>query len=360
MSRSSPSDRFRCVPSRRVSGVVCSLLTTLALGLGVSAPSTALAETNAASAKVAAPAVVERSEQELAVRGIYVQQLTAQNPKKLRYLIERAKKAGLNTFVVDLWSTSPAYARGVKTIQEAGLTFVPRIIMFPDGAKDQRQVDDPALREHRWRLADFALGLGAKDIQLDYIRFSSRNEPSPDNADKIVEVLRFFRKRIEQRGARLQIDIFGEVSYGPSVRIGQDMQRFAPELDAVCPMLYPSHFEPHEQTVKAPYRTVHGALTALERQMRKHPIPIYAYIEPFNYRHKMSDAEREVYVEAQLEAVLDSSAQGFYVWSVGNYYDHLFNVLERRARNRDKAPSVAGPFASSAVPATGPRPLVSR
>jgi hypothetical protein len=330
------SDRGPRNLSCRTRRVVCRLLTTLALGLGMSVPSTALAETNAVSVKPSGVEVASRSERDLAVRGIYVQQLTAQNPKKLRYLIQRAKRAGLNTFVVDLWSTSQEYARGVKLMQEEGITFIPRIIMFPDGAKDERQVADRALLEQRWRLADFALGLGAKDIQLDYIRFSSRNQPSPENADKIIEVLRFFRKRIEQRGARLQIDVFGEVSYGPSLRIGQDMQRFAPELDAVCPMLYPSHFEPHQQTVKAPYRTVHGALTALERQIRKSPIPIYAYIEPFNYRHKMSDAEREVYVEAQLQAVLDSSAQGFYVWSVGNYYDHLFNVLERRARNGSK------------------------
>jgi hypothetical protein len=349
MSHLSHCERSRSATLRRARGVICNLLTTLVLGLGVSVPDAALAETNAVSAKTHAPEVGERSEADLPVRGIYVQQLTAQNPKKLRQLIDRAKRAGLNTFVVDLWSKSPEYARGIKTIQEAGITFVPRIIMFPDGAKDERQVADPELREQRWRLADFALGLGAKDIQLDYIRFSSRNEPSPENADKIIEVLRFFRQRIEQRGARLQIDVFGEVSYGPSVRIGQDMQRFAPELHAVCPMLYPSHFEPHEQTVKAPYRTVHGALTALERQIRKTPIPIYAYIEPFNYRHKMSDAEREVYVEAQLEAVLDSSAQGFYVWSVGNYYDHLFNVLERRARDRNKT-LVEGALASSAAP----------
>lgn len=343
------SDRRPRNLSCRARGVMCNLLTTLALGLGMSMPTTALAETNAVAVKLSGVEVASRSERDLAVRGIYVQQLTAQNPKKLRYLIQRAKRAGLNTFVIDLWSTSPQYAQGVKIIQEAGITFIPRIIMFPDGAKDERQVADRKLLEQRWRLADFALGLGAKDIQLDYIRFSSRNEPSPENADKIIEVLRFFRNRIEQRGARLQIDVFGEVSYGPSLRIGQDMQRFAPEVDAVCPMLYPSHFEPHQQTVKAPYRTVHGALTALDRQIRKSPIPIYAYIEPFNYRHKMSDAEREVYVEAQLEAVLDSSAQGFYVWSVGNYYDHLFNVLERRARNGNKT-AADGALASSATP----------
>jgi hypothetical protein len=284
-----------------------------------------------ASAQTAA-----RGEQDLAVRGIYVQQQTAQEPKKLRYLIANALKVGLNTFVVDLWGRSPGYAEGIKMIQAAGLNYVPRITIFPDGARPG-QVDDQQLLEKRWRLVDYALSLGAKDIQLDYIRFSSKNAPSPQNADKIVNVLRFFRQRIEQRGARMQIDVFGEVSYGPSERIGQDMRRFAPELDAVCPMLYPSHFEPYKETAKTPYQTVHGALVALERQTRGHSLPVYAYIEPFNYRHRMSDDERAVYLEAQLQAVLDSAAQGFYVWSVGNHYDILFNVLDRRATQRQNA-----------------------
>lgn len=326
-------------------------LTTLALSLGVGVPSAALAETHVTRASLGAEAAAPRSERDLAVRGIYVHQLSAQSPKKLRYLIDNALKAGLNTFVVDLWARNEQYIQGIKTIQAAGLSYVPRVTIFPDGAKEG-QVDDRALLEKRWALIDYALKLGAKDIQLDYIRFSSKNEESAENASKILEVLKFFRQRIEARGARMQIDIFGEVSYAPSTRIGQDIGRFAPELDAVCPMLYPSHFEPHEQTAKAPYRTVHGALTALERQTRKSPIPIYAYIEPFNYRHKMSDAERGVYLEAQLQAVLDSSAKGFYVWSVGNYYDILFNLLQRRARDRDQnvRDSKTSPMSASNTP----------
>lgn len=297
------------------------------------------------SSQTASAQTPPRFEEDLAVRGIYVQQLTAQDPKKLRYLIANALNVGLNTFVVDLWGRAPGYAEGIKMIQKAGLSYVPRITIFPDGARPG-QVDDRKLLEKRWALVDYALTLGAKDIQLDYIRFSSKNSPSPENADKIIGVLRFFKQRIEQRGARMQIDIFGEVSYGPSERIGQDMRRFAPELDAVCPMLYPSHFEPFKETAKAPYETVHGALAALSRQTQANPIPVYAYIEHFNYRYRMSDAERAVYFEAQLQAVLDSGAQGFYVWSVGNHYDILFNVLDRRAAAR-RSPPPAGKVASS-------------
>ena len=168
---------------------------------------------------------------------------------------------------------------------------------------------------------------------------------------KVLAVIRFFRQRIRERGARLQIDVFGEVSYAPSIHIGQDMRLFAPELDAVCPMLYPSHFEPYRETALAPYATVHGALVALERQTKNSPLPMYPFIEHFNYRHRMTDAERAVYFEAQLEAVLNSSAQGFYVWSVGNHYDILFAVLERRARERrERSPLAAVPDSAAPIP----------
>lgn len=324
----------------------CSVLALSALALG--APSAAFAQSSAIAAAapvVAGPAAAPpegapapaRTEQDLVVRGIYLQQLTAQNPKRLKRLIEKSLKAGINTFVVDVWSKTPGYSRAIQTIQEAGIHYVPRVTMFPDGARGGQHTDK-ALLEHRWGLVDYAISLGAKDVQLDYIRFSSQNGNSPENATKILDVIRSFRERIEQRGARLQIDVFGEVAYGPSTHIGQDMQRFAPALHAVCPMLYPSHFEPHEATAKDPYGTVHGALLALDRQIEQNPIPVYAYIEPFNYRHKMSDAERSVYFDAQIQAVLDSKAQGFYVWSAGNYYDIVFNVLGRRAAERSRAP----------------------
>jgi hypothetical protein len=328
-----------------------SVLVLLAQVLGASAPGLAQAETGptplwpAAAARPAAPpeaAVPERaarSEQDLAVRGIYLQQLTAQNPKRLRRLIDRALKVGINTFVVDVWGRSPKYVEAVKTIHEAGLSYVPRVTIFPDGASPE-QVSDQKLLEQRWSLIDYALSLGAKDVQLDYIRFSVRNADSPENANKILQVLRFFRDRIEQRGARLQIDVFGEAAYAPSTHIGQDVQRFAPALHAICPMLYPSHFEPYQQTAKEPYRTVHGALTALDRQIQANPIPVYAYIESFNYRHGMNDTERSDYFEEQIRAVLDSPAQGFYVWSAGNYYDIVFSVLQRRALERSKVPVV--------------------
>lgn len=323
------------------------LFATLLLGLSPSTTGSALAQVPFEAPDAAPAAPISRSEASLAIRGIYVQQGTAQDEKKLHGLIDQAKAAGVNTFVVDLWRPSRDYPKAIEAIQRAGLRFVPRITLFPDGASPE-QVDDRRLLERRWRLIDHALELGAKDIQLDYIRFSSRNAPSAENASKILGVIRFFRQRIHERGAALQIDIFGEVSYAPSIRIGQDMRLFAAEIDAVCPMLYPSHFEPYRETAKAPYETVNAAILALERQTKHHPIPIYPFIEHFNYRYRMTEAERAAYFEAQLEAVLNSSAQGFYVWSVGNHYEIPFAVLQRRARERGEPSPVAGATPSPA------------
>lgn len=362
-----PSNRLTSTPSSRLrcAGLV-ALLTTLTLGLGSSVPARAESHPGPAlggdppvapagavvegAAAARAPAAsfpptpaASRTEESLVVRGIYIQQATVQDDKRLRELIERSKQAGINTFVVDLWRRSPDYPGAVKAIQDAGLRWVPRITMFPDGARPG-QIDDRQLLERRWSLVEHALSLGATDVQLDYIRFSSKNAASKENATKVREVLRFFRQRLKERGARLQIDVFGEVSYGPSMRIGQDMGLFAPELDAVCPMLYPSHFEPYKETAKTPYQTVYGAISALERQTRHHPLPIYPFIEHFNYRYRMTEEQRAEYFEAQLQAVLSSQAQGFYVWSVGNYYDIVFDVLERRARQRGEgAPLAAAP-----------------
>lgn len=345
----SPTPSNRPTPKtgpRRIRTRLGTLLTTLALGLGSSVPATSRAEEARGSAPLPSAPASERTEDSLTVRGIYLQQTTVQDEKRLHELIDKAKRAGFNTFVVDLWSRSPEYAPAIKAIQDAGLRFVPRVTMFPDGARPG-QIDDRQLLEKRWKLVEYALSLGATDIQLDYIRFSSRNAPSPENATKVREVLRFFRQRLKERGARLQIDVFGEVSYGPSIRIGQDMGLFAPELDAVCPMLYPSHFEPYKETAKTPYQTVYGAITALERQTHASPLPIYPFIEHFNYRYRMTEEQRAAYFEAQLQAVLTSGAQGFYIWSVGNYYDIPFNVLERRARERSErsAPVAVAPSA---------------
>jgi hypothetical protein len=144
-----------------------------------------------------------------------------------------------------------------------------------------------------------------------------------------MEVLRFMKKRVNERGGRLQIDVFGEVGYGPSLHIGQDMSLFAPEIDSVCPMVYPSHYEPYEEHFQQPYQTVHSSLVGIQKQMGAARVPVLAYIELFNHRFKLSSEARVEYIRAQLRAVREAKAEGWIAWSAGNRYDVLFDLLRR-------------------------------
>jgi hypothetical protein len=261
-------------------------------------------------------------------QGIYLQQNTVLSPKRLEYLMDNALDVGVDMLVVDLWSRQGKYKKAIDRIHERGLKYVPRITMFADGGNHE-QVHDRTIWEERWKLAQYALELGAKDIQLDYIRYSSKNAASPQNALDIREVLRFFKKRINERGGRLQIDVFGEVGYGPSLHIGQDMSLFAPEIDVVCPMVYPSHYRPYEEHVQQPYETVHSSLVGIRRQMGATKIPVFAYIELFNHRFKLTTEERVGYIRAQLRAAREAQADGWIAWSAGNRYDILFDLLRR-------------------------------
>jgi hypothetical protein len=204
-------------------------------------------------------------------------------------------------------------------------------VLFPDGG-NQKQLRDPAYWEERWKFVEYALSLGLERIQLDYVRYSSRTEPSPDNATDVARVVKFFGDRVRQRGARLEIDVFGEVAFRTSTRIGQDIRMLAPEIDAVCPMVYPSHYEPFEEHSSKPFDTVYDSLVALQSRMGEHAVPVHAYLEMFNYRVPMSRAARADYLEAQLDAVDEANAEGWYVWSASNRYDILFQTLARRAK----------------------------
>lgn len=294
-------------------------------------------------ARPATAAGVEPPKPGYSMQGIYLQHYTAMTPKRLEYLIDNALDVGVDTLVVDLWSRTKNYQKAIARIQERGLKYVPRIVMFAEGGNRQ-QVHDQAIWEERWKLAEYALDLGAKDVQLDYIRYSSKTTPSPQNALDIREVLRFMKKRVNQRGGQLQIDVFGEVGYGPSVHIGQDMSLFAGEIDAVCPMVYPSHYRPYEEHVNQPYETVLSSLAGIQRQMGASSVPVFAYIELFNHRFKLSPEQRVEYIRAQLRAVREAKAQGWIAWSAGNRYDILFNVLRRY---RDEAAPVIAASAAA-------------
>ncbi len=264
-------------------------------------------------------------------KGIYLTQYMAENPDKLNYLLRQAKATGINTFVIDHDYYSSHYAAAIAKVKAAGIKVVTRIVVFTDGGNAQ-QVRSQAHWLEIFKYAEEAIKAGTDTIQLDYIRYSSKQPANPQHAKDVYQVIKWFKTKINAEHTPMEIDIFGEVSYYPSMHIGQDIKMFADSVDGVNPMVYPSHFWPYQKYSAEPYNTINNSLNALVAQFDgKPPFKVHAFIEAANYHYikKTSNAEKQQYLLKEIRAVEDAKGvSGWYVWSANNVYDNLFQVLK--------------------------------
>ncbi len=263
-------------------------------------------------------------------KGIYLTQYTMEKKDKLDYFLREAKEAGINTFVIDHDYYSSHYAPAMAKIKAAGIKTVARIVVFSDGG-NYEQIHSKAHWEEKLKFINEAIKAGADVIQLDYIRYSSKQPANPQHAKDVYQVIKWFKEKISAQKVPMEIDIFGEVSYYPSMHIGQDIKLFADSVDGVNPMVYPSHFWPYQKYSADPYKTINNSLKALlEHFDGNPPFKIHAFIEAANYHYlkKTSNAQKQKYLLEEIRAVEDANVSGWYVWSANNVYDNLFHVLK--------------------------------
>lgn len=265
------------------------------------------------------------------IKGIYITQSTLENSKRLMYLIDKAKATGINTFVVDFQKLTKAYQKNIVLVKQNNLRYVARIVIFTDGGS-AAEVSSQAHWDKKYQLMKQAVALGAQEIQLDYIRYNTRQPPSPRNAQNVIKVIRWYKEKLAAMNVPMQADIFGITSFREEKRIGQNAKLIGQEVDALCPMVYPSHYEPYKIHAVTPYETVYSSLNSLKKQFNNQiPFKLYPYIELSNYRYPLSPQQRHNYIRAQLKAVKDARADGWYAWSPNNLYDHLFYVLQQKS-----------------------------
>lgn len=262
-------------------------------------------------------------------KGIYLTQSTLEDTPYLNYLIQHSKAVGINTFIVDMERPSARYHENLALLKKNNISYVARIVMFPGGGT-KAQIKNPAVWQKKYALVKQAVAWGADQIQLDYIRYDTLQRPSPQNARDILAIIQWYKNKLDADKIPLQLDIFGIASFGPSVYIGQDIKLFSSSVNAICPMVYPSHFEPYRQHAVTPYDTIYEALESLRDQFDEGELPfkLYPYIELSNYRYPLNHQKRLSYILAEIRAAEDADADGWYVWSPHNEYDPLFEVLE--------------------------------
>src|SRR3990167_3972188 len=277
-------------------------------------------------------------------KGIYLTQYNLEQPDKLDYLIRESKASGINTFVIDHEYYSSRYAPAIAKVKSAGIKVVTRVVVFPKGGTKE-QIESQAYLENKLKLMYEAIKAGSDAIQLEFIRYSSKGAADPQKAKDIYKIIQWYKAKINAQGVPMEIDIFGEVSYYPSMHIGQDIKMFSDSVDVVNPMVYPSHYWPYQKYSAEPYKTVNNSLNSLVEQFDgKPPFKIRAFIEAANYHYlkQTTNAQKQQYLLQQIRAVEDAKGvSGWYVWSANNVYENLFVVLKaNKTKTADSAETI--------------------
>jgi hypothetical protein len=305
------------------------------------------------------------------VRGVHVTMALAGLPGKLNEYVAM-KAAGLNTIELDvkdenglvgfpvnvplaheIGSSKRYYdaQRAVATIHAAGLYLVGRVVTFEDpllaaGAPQLaiRRADgsrwlnsaglgwtnpyDRRVWKYNVDIAAQAAKLGFDEIQFDYVRFPSDGDISQirypgKHAQPMGWTVPMFAKyaqgRLKPLGVRISVDVFG-LSATRDLGIGQFPRRIARYVDAIYPMVYPSHYVSGEYNIidpdSRPGTTVAYSLRDFRNAVRGESTKLIPWLQDFSLRRTYTLAD----VQDQIQAARLEHTKGFMLWNASGLY----------------------------------------
>jgi len=305
------------------------------------------------------------------VRGVHVTMALAGLPGKIKEYVAM-KEAGLNAIELDvkdengeigfpvgvplarrIGSAKRYYdaERTVATIHAAGLYLIGRVVTFEDPALSAgvpqfaiRRADgsrwlnsaglgwtnpyDKRVWKYNVDIAVQAAKLGFDEIQFDYVRFPSDGDISQirypgKHAQPMGWTIPMFAKYAQQRlkplGVRLSVDVFG-LSATRNLGIGQFPRRIARYVDAIYPMVYPSHYVSGEYNIvdpdSRPGTTVAYSLRDFRKAMRGHATKLIPWLQDFSLGRTYTLAD----VRDQIQAARLEHTKGFMLWNGTGLY----------------------------------------
>ena len=183
-----------------------------------------------------------------------------------------------------------------------------------------------------WRynvdLAAAAVKAGFDEIQFDYVRFPSDGDISliryPGTHTQsmrwtIPAFVQYAGKRLHPLGARVSVDVFG-LSANRDLGIGQLPRRVSRYVDAVYPMVYPSHFSSGEYGISdpnaAPGETVTRSLQDFQRALEGRKARLTPWLQDFSLGRTYDEED----VLAQVAAARGLHTRGFLLWNPEGLY----------------------------------------
>ena len=193
---------------------------------------------------------------------------------------------------------------------------------------------DPSNTEFHKYILDLsyeAYELGFDEINLDYIRFPTDglNNPvytlSKDKVKKdvITNFVKYMYENLNSKSIPLSIDVFGQiVSDNNDMGIGQYYEDLLPYVDAILPMVYPSHFYPGYKNLKSPesspYDTINLSIT--DALNRRNAINMTTEIRPWIQDFSIEVNYDATMVQAQINALKNLGINSFMIWDPKNQY----------------------------------------
>lgn len=298
--------------------------------------------------------------------------------RKLSQLLSTIRKCGLNAVVIDMkddfgnihFPTKNATAVEIRAagrplhvgsilgkLKRGGVYAIARVVVFKDErlfkAYDNRYAIRNAQTKKPWEgkpkeywvdphsefvqaynisLAHELEVLGFDEIQFDYVRFPSDGPTQlcsyryreKNDAFKSEVLCDFLARAKQELKIPVSVDIYGfNAWYRFGNWIGQDIEEIARYADAICPMVYPSHFGSQfygaYEGDEHPYRIVRDS-GMRARALAGDGVPIRPYLQAFKM---LSPTWGPGYIRAQLRGAFESRCGGYTFWNSSGKYEML-------------------------------------
>jgi len=305
------------------------------------------------------------------VRGVHVTMSLANQPGKLdEYLaipgltaleLDVKDETGKVGFLMPAGTlarkdgASQPYYRAVDAVRKArgaGVYLIGRVVVFEDPTLTAARPDlaiqhsdgsvwvnnaglgwanpyDTRVWKYVVGIAEAAARAGFDEIQFDYVRFPSDGpietavfpgKTAEPMGWTIARFAHYAARKLHPLGVRVSLDVFG-LSATRDLGIGQVPGRLAKYVDAVYPMVYPSHYGAGEFNLPdpsaSPGQTVAFSLRDFQNAMIGRKALLIPWLEDFSLT---SPHPTPGHVQAQIEAARRSHTRGFLLWNPEGVY----------------------------------------
>lgn len=300
----------------------------------------------------------------------------AGSAKNRREMIAHLKTAGLTAVVIALKefdgsvffhgaaeaekvgapvNAIPDLSACARDFKNAGIYTIGRVVVFEDNTLARRRPElavhlpngklwtnhhgvawvDPYRKEvwnYNLEIAEKAAQAGFDEIQFDYIRFPSdgpvnlcrysrADHTKKTAAQNLIDFLDAAAARLRPLGAKLSIAIFGLTTTDDSgMGIGQHLPLMIARVDAVSPMMYPSHYHKGEYGIpnpnRDPYKTIHLGLKKAASGLG----PLFSRLRPYLQDFSLGYHYGPQQVRAQILAAARMGVTNWILWNPQNRY----------------------------------------